>query len=69
MNLIKDKIMKDGPYDLIIGFSQGTANTRNFYKLATIIDPEYFEDIKDKMPLFFIQICATWPQFTYIWKG
>jgi hypothetical protein len=48
--MIKEKILKDGPYDLIIGFSQGTATTRNFYKLVNIIAPEDFEDVKDKMP-------------------
>jgi hypothetical protein len=69
MAYIKDTILTKGPFDLIIGFSQGTMTSRNLYKLVNSIDPEAFADLKDKMPKFYIHICAPFPEFiTYAWK-
>ena len=57
METIKNKILTDGPYDGIGGFSQGSAFTRLFMHIVTTIDPESYKELEGKMPKFIMQFC------------
>eukprot|EP00347_Sterkiella_histriomuscorum_P010650 403375457 len=52
-NVILDMMRKHGPFDGIIGFSQGSIIFRHFYRLTQDIDPQAF-DIPCEMPKFII---------------
>ena len=55
MEVIKNKILTDGPYDGIAGFSQGSFMARQFFTIANELDPASYTELEGKMPKFLLQ--------------
>lgn len=61
--------MEYGPYDGIIGFSQGSVIARLFWRIVSEFEPELKAKLEGKMPWFFFNVCGTYvKEITYKYK-
>jgi hypothetical protein len=51
--------MKNGPFDGVLSFSQGSIFYRHLYTIVNHIDPESYNYVKDLLPKFLISISGT----------